>query len=114
LADSVYGRAEVDAGVGVVHLWLGANVMLEYTYEEALEFLQSNCATAARDVLQLRDDLGLVRDQIVTCEVTMSRIYNWDVRRRREEQQQAQQASGSAAVAVAAAADTDAAATAVS
>jgi prefoldin subunit 5 len=86
LADNVYGRADVDASDGVVHLWLGANVMLEYTYQDALDFLETNRSTAARDVLQLRDDLGLVRDQIVTCEVTMSRIYNWDVRRRREQQ----------------------------
>jgi prefoldin subunit 5 len=86
LADNVYGRAEIDANDGVVHLWLGANVMLEYTYQDALQFLETNRATAARDVLQLRDDLGLVRDQIVTCEVTMSRIYNWDVRKRREQQ----------------------------
>jgi prefoldin subunit 5 len=86
LADNVYGRADVDASDGLVHLWLGANVMLEYTYEDALQFLETNRSTAARDVLQLRDDLGLVRDQIVTCEVTMSRIYNWDVRRRREQQ----------------------------
>jgi prefoldin subunit 5 len=85
LADNVYGRAQVDANDGVVHLWLGANVMLEYTYQDALNFLETNRSTAARDVLQLRDDLGLVRDQIVTCEVTMSRIYNWDVRRRREQ-----------------------------
>jgi hypothetical protein len=105
LAESVYGRADVDTSDGRVCLWLGANVMLEYTYDEAIEFLQRNLDAAARDVHQLRSDLGFVRDQIVTSEVTMSRIYNWDVRRKREtgrgerpdEQQQQQQQRKAAA-----------------
>jgi hypothetical protein len=29
-------------------------------------------------------DLAFVRDQIVTSEVNMSRIYNWDVKRKRD------------------------------
>jgi prefoldin subunit 5 len=84
LAESVFARAEVDSRDGVVNLWLGANVMLEYTYQEAIDFLSTNKANAERDLRQLTEDLGFVRDQIVTSEVNMSRIYNWDVRRKRE------------------------------
>jgi hypothetical protein len=42
LADNIYAKAELDYSEGVVNLWLGANVMLEYTYEEAIEFLSKN------------------------------------------------------------------------
>jgi hypothetical protein len=38
--DSIYANANMDYTVGTVYLWLGANVMLEYTYDEAIDFLQ--------------------------------------------------------------------------
>merc|ERR1712037_542048 len=41
LADMVFAKAEVDCSVGVVNIWLGANVMLEYTYDEAIDLLSS-------------------------------------------------------------------------
>lgn len=41
LADTIYAKAEVDCSQGIVNLWLGANVMLEYTYDEALTLLTS-------------------------------------------------------------------------
>ena len=84
LADNIFARAELDYE-GTVNLWLGANVMLEYTYEEAIEFLSKNQERAKREYEDVQQDLAFVRDQIVTCEVLRSRIYNWDVRRRREQ-----------------------------
>jgi prefoldin subunit 5 len=83
LADNIYAKAELDYSEGTVNLWLGANVMLEYTYEEAIEFLSKNEEKAKREFEDAKSDLGFVRDQIVTSEVNMSRIYNWDVRRKR-------------------------------
>jgi prefoldin subunit 5 len=83
LADNIFAKAEVDYTVGTVNLWLGANVMLEYTYEEAIEFLQKNHDRAAKELENVTNDLAFVRDQIVTSEVNMSRIFNWDVRRKR-------------------------------
>lgn len=83
LADSVYGKAEVDCSIGIVNLWLGANVMLEYTYQEAIDFLSQNLSSASAEFETVKDDLMFVRDQIVTSEVSMSRIFNWDVRRKR-------------------------------
>jgi prefoldin subunit 5 len=83
LADNVYAKAELDYSEGVVNLWLGANVMLEYTYEEAIEFLSKAEEKATREFEDVKADLAFVRDQIVTSEVNMSRIYNWDVRRKR-------------------------------
>jgi len=83
LADNVYGKAEVDTSVGIVNLWLGANVMLEYTYQEAIDFLSQNLESARREFKIVKEDLAFVRDQIVTSEVSMTRIFNWDVRKKR-------------------------------
>mmetsp|Transcript_8290 Transcript_8290/g.17187 ORF Transcript_8290/g.17187 Transcript_8290/m.17187 type:complete len:209 (+) Transcript_8290:102-728(+) len=85
LADNVYGKAEVDTAVGIVNLWLGANVMLEYTYQEAIDFLSQNLESARREFKIVKEDLAFVRDQIVTSEVGMTRIFNWDVRKKRAE-----------------------------
>jgi prefoldin subunit 5 len=49
LADTIYSKAEVDCKSGIVNLWLGANVMLEYTHEEAIELLSSKEAIAKRE-----------------------------------------------------------------
>jgi len=84
LADNIYGKAEVDTSVGIVNLWLGANVMLEYTYQEAIDFLETNLNSARTEFKTVKEDLGFVRDQIVTSEVSMTRIFNWDVRRKRD------------------------------
>lgn len=85
LADNVYGKAEVDTSVGIVNLWLGANVMLEYTYQEAIDFLSQNLDSARKEFNIVKEDLAFVRDQIVTSEVSMTRIFNWDVRKKRSE-----------------------------
>jgi prefoldin subunit 5 len=83
LADNLYANADVDFSIGTVNLWLGANVMLEFTYDEAIDFLSGNEQKAKRELQEFKQDIGFVRDQIVTCEVTMSRIFNWDVRKKR-------------------------------
>jgi hypothetical protein len=49
LADTIHSKAEVDCSQGIVNLWLGANVMLEYTYDEALELLTSKQTVAKKD-----------------------------------------------------------------
>ncbi len=49
LADIVYAKAEVDCSQGTVNLWLGADVMLEYTYEDALELLTTKESKAKQD-----------------------------------------------------------------
>ena len=83
LADAVFAKAELDTSAGVVNLWLGANVMLEYTYQEAIELLESKEAIAKKEFLEVGKDLAFTRNQIITAEVCISRIYNWDVRRKR-------------------------------
>ncbi len=84
VVDSIYAKAEIDYTVGIVYLWLGANVMVEYTYDEAIQFLQTNYTRATTELQHVQLDLSFIRDQIVTSEVNISRIYNWDVRQKRQ------------------------------
>ncbi|KAF0690371.1 Aste57867_18206 [Aphanomyces stellatus] len=84
LADNVFAKATIDADVKTVCIWLGANVMVEYSFDEALELLNGNLKTAVQRLEQIESDLGFLRDQIITTEVNMARIFNFDVRRRRQ------------------------------
>uniref|UniRef100_M4B850 Prefoldin subunit 3 n=1 Tax=Hyaloperonospora arabidopsidis (strain Emoy2) TaxID=559515 RepID=M4B850_HYAAE len=86
MADNVYAKAEVDCSVGKVCIWLGAHVMVEYEYEEALKLLEKNVASATEKLVQIEEDLFFLRDSIITTEVNIARIFNYDVRRRRLEQ----------------------------
>ena len=83
LCDTVYAKAKLDDS-GTVNLWLGANVMLEYTYAEALEYLNAQEVDAKKEYKQVTEDLAFTRNQSITAEVNMSRIYNWDVKKRRD------------------------------
>ena len=83
LSDNIYTKATLDVS-GKVCLWLGANVMLEYSYDEALEMLNRNLAGANQKLENCTEDLQFLRDQIITSEVNMARVFNYDVRRRRD------------------------------
>ncbi|KAJ2964566.1 hypothetical protein NQZ79_g453 [Umbelopsis isabellina] len=91
LNDTLYARAKIEPS-GTVYLWLGqltvdislqANVMLEYTLEEAQELLKSKLGTAKTSLSNAIEDLEFLRDQITTMEVNTARVYNWDVKQRR-------------------------------
>lgn len=82
LADTVYAKAELECN-GIVNLWLGANVMLEYTYDEAIQLLASKEELAKKEYGEIGSDLAFTRNQIITAEVNISRIYNYDVRAKR-------------------------------
>ena len=63
-------------------MWLGANVMLEYSLEEAEELLTKNLELATQKMSQVEPDLDFLREQITTTEVNMARVVNWDVQQR--------------------------------
>lgn len=84
LADTIYAKAELCIDQGIVHLWLGANVMLEYTYDGAIELLVDKLKIAKKQLQETTRDLAFTRNQIITSEVNISRIYNWDIRNKRQ------------------------------
>ncbi|XP_041979822.1 prefoldin subunit 3 [Aricia agestis] len=81
LSDQVFVKANIKPTKSVC-LWLGANVMLEYTLEDAEKLLTTNMATAKKNLSCVEHDLDFLRDQWTTTEVNMARVYNWDVKRR--------------------------------
>ena len=75
LANNVYSEAKVTPE-GKVALWLGVNVMLEYTYEEALDLLNDNLTKATAKLEETRNNYAFLREQIITTEVNIARIYS--------------------------------------
>ena len=82
LSDNIHAEA-VLLETKTVCLWLGANVMLEYSYDEAAELLTKNLVQAKLKLKELNEDLDFLKDQITTTEVSMARVYNHDVKVRR-------------------------------
>ncbi|KAH0540880.1 prefoldin subunit 3 [Cotesia glomerata] len=81
LSEQVFAKAIVPP-TDKVCLWLGANVMLEYTLDDAQELMVKNIETAKTKLVQVEHDLDFIRDQFTTTEVNMARVYNWDVKKR--------------------------------
>ena len=83
LADNVWAKAHINPN-NTVYLWLGANVMLEYNYADAIGILSDNLSKAHEKAEQTRQDLAFLKNQITTSEVNIARVYNHSVRLRRE------------------------------
>ncbi|KAJ2081801.1 hypothetical protein H4R24_002065 [Coemansia sp. RSA 988] len=80
--ETLYAHATIPR-TNTVNLWLGANVMLEYTLDEAQKLLSSKLVSAKTSLKEAIDDMEFLRDQITTMEVNIARVYNWDVKQRR-------------------------------
>ncbi|MBA0579947.1 hypothetical protein Gorai_022188, partial [Gossypium raimondii] len=82
VSEGIYSRACIEDNDSVC-LWLGANVMLEYSCEEATLLLKKNLENAKASLEVLIADLQFLRDQVTVTQVTIARVYNWDVHQRR-------------------------------
>lgn len=96
LSDGVFARAALKGDVQAVGLWLGAGVMVEYPLDEALLLLESNLKAAKEGLEQLGKDLDMVKDGATVTEVSIARVFNYDVERRRRAKAEAAGGSGSA------------------
>lgn len=86
LDSTLYTKATIDTkNLNSVYLWLGAEVMLEYPLDEAVELLNSRLESHKNQLKMVEEDLEFLRESITTMEVNTSRLYNWDVQRRRLE-----------------------------
>ena len=79
LSDNIWAKAKIPNNSGKVGLWLGANVMVEYSYDEALKLLAKNLKNAEAKIKETEDDIDFLKDQITTSEVNLARIYNQGV-----------------------------------
>jgi prefoldin subunit 5 len=82
LAPNILAKAKLQQ-VDSVCLWLGANVMMEFSFDEADNLLSGNLETATVNLSRVDEQLAFLRDQITTTEVNMARVYNHEVRMRR-------------------------------
>uniref|UniRef100_A0A061SBJ8 Prefoldin subunit 3 n=1 Tax=Tetraselmis sp. GSL018 TaxID=582737 RepID=A0A061SBJ8_9CHLO len=78
LSEQVFTKAVVKRPDSV-KLWLGANVMLEYPLEEAEELLETNLSNCKKNLDTNQSDLNYIKDCITTTEVSIARVYNFDV-----------------------------------
>lgn len=53
LADTVHAKGRIPAGLKTVKLWLGANIMVEYSFEEARTLLKKNLDNATQNIVSL-------------------------------------------------------------
>ncbi len=74
-----------------------ANVMLEYTYEEAAALLAENLKAAHAKKQEVEEDMDFLKDQITCTEVNVARAYNFDVVQRREAKRKQAAAGGGGA-----------------
>lgn len=82
LNDTLYAKAAIPP-TSIVHLWLGANVMLEYPIPEAQTLLREKLSAAKETLATCDEDLEFLREQVTTMEVNTARVYNWSVTQRR-------------------------------
>lgn len=92
LSDSVYARAAFEM-CDRVNLWLGAGVMVEYPIEEAKEVLESSLTKCRTNLEETKKELDLAKDRVTTTEVSIARVYNYDVEQRRKEKDKTQESS---------------------
>lgn len=84
LDSTLYTKATIDVeNLQSVYLWLGAEVMLEYPLEEAVELLNQRLENNKTLLQAVTEDLEFLRENITTMEVNTARLYNWDVERRK-------------------------------
>ena len=80
ISDNIWAKATIPNKTGKVGLWLGANVMVEYDYDDAIKLLMKNLSNAEAKIKQTEDDIDFLKDQITTTEVNMARVYNQGVK----------------------------------
>lgn len=79
LTDNCHAKAEIQPTDNVC-LWLGANVMLEYSTTEAETILSTSFGNATESIRKLEDNMAYLRDQITTTEVNVARVHNFMVK----------------------------------
>ena len=83
LTEGIYAEANCDVN-DRVFLWLGANTMVEYSYDEAFQLLEKNLSNAKKNLETYQKDLEFIKDQITITEVNYARVHNYKVSLKKE------------------------------
>lgn len=62
LSDNIWAKATIPNDQGRVGLWLGANVMVEYTHDDALKLLSKNLESAEDKLAETEGDIDFLKD----------------------------------------------------
>lgn len=62
LSDNIWAKSRIPNTTGKVGLWLGANVMVEYSYDEAIMLLSKNMAEATKKIKETEGDIDFLKD----------------------------------------------------
>jgi prefoldin subunit 5 len=84
LTDNTHAQATVEGPCDRICLWLGANVMLEYSIAEAEELLKGSSESAGASLASIDRSMAFLREQITTTEVNIARVHNWNVAKRQD------------------------------
>jgi prefoldin subunit 5 len=61
-------------------LWVGANTMVEYSYEEAIQLVETQIEQKHNKLTEFNEDLRHLRGNSITVEVNMARLFNHSVK----------------------------------
>ena len=80
VSDTIWAKAKIPNKDAKVGLWLGANVMVEYPFDDAIAILEKNLNNANNRLEQTQEELNFIKDNITTLEVNIARVYNQTVK----------------------------------
>lgn len=79
LNETLYARGEISHTEEKAYIWLGANVMVEYPIQEALEMLQEKSISCQKILKTIKEDKNFLREQITALEINIARLHNYIV-----------------------------------
>ena len=79
VSDQLYSEGTISE-FETVAIWLGANVMMEFPINEAIEFLEGRIVISTEKIDVLQSDIDFTREQMNIIEVNRSRVYNAGVK----------------------------------
>ena len=62
LADNIWAKATIPNESPRVGLWLGANVMVEYSHDDAIKLLSRNLGSAEEKLTETESDIDYLKD----------------------------------------------------
>lgn len=66
ISEGIFVRGKAKEPLEHVSLWLGANTIVELTFDEAMDLLRANLANAESSLSQITEELAYIKDQKTT------------------------------------------------
>merc|ERR1719335_1902477 len=82
----MYGRAKLTE-CKRLYFWIGGHVMVEFSIDQAKDFLEANLKRAKANLEIVSKELQHIKDQITITEVSIARLYNFEIHRRRQKRE---------------------------